>query len=314
MIKSIYLVIRMKSLLYLLIVIITIIEIKCKHSLHFLSSILPNNNNNNNYNNNINNINDSQGFIKPFFNLNLNFGNYDRSHDSLLRITNNELKQVLSKCLNMINMSKTSIILSGWKLVHHNYNENFTLYKKKIKEKGYRVVYLMIGEFKDISGRTFLNYQFNPVLRKQWDITCREMITEGNDKIKLLLKGDKDSADLLYYRTKWPFPLKDRDYVLARRTRYYPDKKAIVLISKSTDSKVFPRKTGHVMRIDKYWCHTTVVGKDHIDKSGCKFLTFFCDDVQIPLPMKVVDLLCKAGERLVPDSMSSLHRVAKSVA
>jgi hypothetical protein len=142
------------------------------------------------------------------------------------------------------------------------------------------------------------------------------MITEGSEKTQLLLKGEKDSADLLYYRTRWPFPLKDRDYVLTRRTRHFPDKKAMVLISKSVESKMFPRKLGHVMRVDKYWCHTTVIStNDNIDnKNGCKFCTFFCDDVQIPLPTKLVDLLCKAGERVVPDGMYSLHRLAKSIA
>ena len=294
-------------MLLFILILINIIVINCK--LHFLSNIIPNNNI-------IDDDFPNRGKIKlgSFFNLNLKFGNKydDTSHDSLLKIHSNELKQVLSKCLNMINMSKTQIILSGWKLVHHNHNENFMLYKKKIKENGYRVVYLMIGEFKDISGRNFLKCQFDHTLRKQWDITCREMNTQGFEKTKLLLKGDKDSADLLYYRTKWPFPLKDRDYVLARRTRNYPDKKAMVLISKSTDSKLFPKKS-NVMRIDKYWCQTAVIGKDHIDKCGCKFITFFCDDVQIPLPTKLIDLLCKAGERVVPDSMSSLHRVAKSI-
>lgn len=29
--------------------------------------------------------------------------------------------------------------------------------------------------------------------------------------------GGDNSEDILYYRTKWPWPLKDRDYTLARR-------------------------------------------------------------------------------------------------
>ena len=32
-----------------------------------------------------------------------------------------------------------------------------------------------------------------------------------------LEEGDDISEDLLYYRTRWPWPLKDRDYTLARR-------------------------------------------------------------------------------------------------
>jgi hypothetical protein len=101
--------------------------------------------------------------------------------------------------------------------------------------------------------------------------------------------------------------------VLARRVRHFPDKKAIVLISKSTDSKEFPKKADHVIRVDRYWCQSTVFAtKESIDKPGMKFVTFFCDDQQIPLPNKLVDLLCKAGERVVPESMTNLHKVAQS--
>lgn len=149
---------RMKLLLLLLSLLL--IENNAK-LLNFLSSILHNNPNNDS------DFNKGKIKLGSYFNLSLNmlnFGYYDdRSHES--KISSNDLKQVLNKCLNMMNMSKTNIILSGWKLVHHNHNENFMLYKKKIKEKGYRVVYLMIGEFKDISGRTFLKVQFDPILR-----------------------------------------------------------------------------------------------------------------------------------------------------
>jgi hypothetical protein len=47
--------------------------------------------------------------------------------------------------------------------------------------------------------------------------------------------GTEESADKLYYRTKWPWPLKDRDYTLARRCFVFEEEEAIVLISKSTE-------------------------------------------------------------------------------
>ena len=43
------------------------------------------------------------------------------------------------------------------------------------------------------------------------------------------------SSDVLYYRTKWPWPLKDRDYALARRCRVFPAHNAVVFISKSVE-------------------------------------------------------------------------------
>ena len=236
-------------------------------------------------------------------------------HDSLSKISSTDLQQAYLKCFNTLSLTKTQLLLQGFKLIHQSTQENFLLYKKKIKEKvstKYRVIYLMIGEFSDISPRSFLTAQFDPLLRRHWDITCKEMQTEGVDKISHLIKGEKESCDQIYYRTRWPWPLKDRDYVLARRVRHFNDKNALVLISKSTDSKSYP-KVDNVIRVDRYWCQSVVFAtKGSVDKQGMKFVTFFCDDQQMQLPNKLIDLLCKAGERVVPESMASLHRVAQS--
>ena len=45
----------------------------------------------------------------------------------------------------------------------------------------------------------------------------------------------QQAHDILYYRTKWPWPLKDRDYTLARRCKVFPAQDAVVYISKSIE-------------------------------------------------------------------------------
>ena len=50
-----------------------------------------------------------------------------------------------------------------------------------------------------------------------------------------------------------------------------------------------------------------------VDLPGTSFITLFCDDQKVPLPTTIVDILSKQGEKLVPDSISSLHEVARGV-
>jgi hypothetical protein len=50
-----------------------------------------------------------------------------------------------------------------------------------------------------------------------------------------------------------------------------------------------------------------------VDLPGTSFITLFCDDQKVPLPTTIVDILSKQGEKLVPDSITSLHEVARGV-
>ena len=60
--------------------------------------------------------------------------------------------------------------------------------------------------------------------------------------------------------------------------------------------------------------HSSSSSSSHIaavDLPGTSFITLFCDDQKVPLPPTIVDILSKQGEKLVPDSISSLHEVAR---
>jgi hypothetical protein len=359
-------------------------------------------------------------------------------------ISSNELSDALQKALVIASQSQAEIVKAGWKLVHKG--DIFYLYKRRVKRLNGDgpgpVEYLMTGNLPDISPRTFLHAQLNKNCRKQWDKTMKDM-SDGSTIV--MEEGGDDSEDILYYRTKWPWPLKDRDYTLARRTKYFADRKAIMLISKSTECADYPREDG-VIRVDNYWCHSAILstraasaeespsaddgpssagdnnsdrgnsnatpdsshssrspaeqgqfderkkklnararqrrsvagprfrmfkpytfrrgaaadddaaggdaspggltggstdrsgadgnaqadasdendgkreGKQRgeraiaaVDLPGTSFITLFCDDQKVPLPPTIVDILSKQGEKLVPDSISSLYEVARGV-
>ena len=356
-------------------------------------------------------------------------------------ISSNELSEALQKAIIIASQSQAEIQKAGWKLVHQG--DIFYLYKRRVKRLNGDgpgpVEYLMTGNLPDISPRTFLHAQLNKHCRKQWDKTMKDM-SDGSTVV--MEEGGDESEDILYYRTKWPWPLKDRDYTLARRTKYFANRNAIMLVSKSTECPDYPREDG-VIRVDNYWCHSAILStrptppedsgdsdsastsgspgtedntnssrkkskappsparRDHspaereklderkkklnararqrrsvtgprfrmfkkhmygvsgeavddadgsaggstdgsneggsdgnspadtldekegksggarsvaaVDLPGTSFITLFCDDQKVPLPPTIVDILSKQGEKLVPDSISSLYEVARGV-
>jgi len=118
-----------------------------------------------------------------------------------------EINQAFSTALTLSSQSQDLFRKSGWNEVH--VSDVFSLYKRR--DSG-AVVYMMTGRFTDISPRSFLIAQFDKDKRKLWDKTMKEMRTICGKQLSA-----RDSDDNIYFRTTWPFPLKDRDYVLGRR-------------------------------------------------------------------------------------------------
>lgn len=44
--------------------------------------------------------------------------------------------------------------------------------------------------------------------RTRWDTTMKAMTSDTS--LEVMLRGDDFSVDNLYFRTKWPWPMKDR--------------------------------------------------------------------------------------------------------
>lgn len=183
------------------------------------------------------------------------------SADLLQVIPFAELNRTLDETLLIASQSVEEIKRAGWKVVHQS--ELFSLYKRRsLPNNEGPVEYLMTGKIDDVSPRTFLHSQINSDCRRVWDKTMKEM-SAGSPA---LIQGQEGSDDSLYYRTKWPWPLKDRDYTLVRRCREFGEAQALVFCSRSTDLSSFARKEG-VIRVDNYWCHSALFST-HGKKAG----------------------------------------------
>ena len=129
-------------------------------------------------------------------------------------IQTNDLIDALQSSLSLFNKSTNELAALGWRLVQQK--DFFSLYKRLAKQKGNGPYeYMMMGEFANVTPRDFLFYQTQEHLRRLWDETLKSMSTLSQQLISS--SSGLDSQDIIYYRTKWPWPLKDRDYTLTRR-------------------------------------------------------------------------------------------------
>lgn len=179
--------------------------------------------------------------------------------DRLIRLE--EIQTALDEGIQYSQLSEEDLAARGWKLVHSG--EKFSLHKRRLNDGKGAVVYLMMGGFDDVSARTFLHSQIDRSCRKEWDVTMAEM-SEGEinsdsltiKKSQRLSQPNRKSLleDTLYYRTKWPWPLKDRDYALARRCKLFRKDDAIVFVSKSTKVRFIDFHTAHSLSMNFLRC------------------------------------------------------------
>ena len=244
----------------------------------------------------------------------------DEDFESGQLISRDELTETLEAAKRMTGLSPEDIAREGWHVIHSS--PLISLLKRRLKVRDRSpgpVEYLMLGRVADVSPRTFLLAQISKRSRARWDRTMKTMETPGDveGSAETLMEGSWRSLDRLYYRTRWPWPLKDRDYTLVRRCRVFAKDHAIVLVSRSSELSGFPAVEG-VIRVDNYRCHSTIIsdpreGPASVDTPGLRYVTIFCDDQRVPLPASIVDLISAQGEKVVPGAIQRLHEVAREM-
>lgn len=219
----------------------------------------------------------------------------DDEVDNTEKVSSREMLAAFRNAIKYKNVSSFEITEKGWKTVYES--SEFSLFKRRIKRSNHTdgpVQYLMTGELPDISPFSFLVAQIHRSWRALWDTTMKDMSTgrifiSRNCSVECRSEASsveseathpssksinvgcnipfERASDLLYYRTKWPWPLKDRDYTLARHCQILPDENAFVFVSRSAEAKHKHPTVDGAVRVDRYWCHS-VVFSTHATPTG----------------------------------------------
>lgn len=210
------------------------------------------------------------------------------------RITDNELY----RCKREIRVDKK---MKGDKINHEW--EQFI--NKKLLEVWRRPVdscglyeYKVFGTFFDITASAFYKIQVDNEYRLLWDQFVLKLD---------VVDTDPDSgSEVLHWVTKFPYPLKSRDYVFVRRGKVDHYSMSMILMSRATTHPLCPENGDHV-RVPSYNSSMVILPHRTFDENGFDFVLSYFDDPKTNFPSYCMNVLTSSN---LPAFINTLHSAA----
>lgn len=156
-------------------------------------------------------------------------------------------------------------------------------------------LYKIFGSFETISAVEFYNAQINDQYRSIWDKSVSSLYVIDNIT---------NNREVVYWATKFPFPLKDRDYVFERA--HLMDKNKITINSRSITHNHKPETSKHV-RVRKYGSRMVIFPDKDFHQKGMRYVLTYYDDFGTPIPAQVRDRFANIK---IPEFLEKVHDAA----
>ena len=137
---------------------------------------------------------------------------------------------------------------NGWTL--ELTQEKLRMWKKVIPEENLSL-YKIFGDFDTISAVEFYNAQVNDQYRSVWDKSVSSLYVVDNIT---------NNREIVYWATKFPFPLQDRDYVF-ERTHSMDDSLLNIEISNRSITHKSKPESSKFVRVSRYGSKLVIRGK-----------------------------------------------------
>eukprot|EP00116_Pleurobrachia_bachei_P000714 sb/3460976/ len=171
---------------------------------------------------------------------------------------------------------------NGW--TREVVQERLRIWKKNIPEEDL-TLYKIFGEFDNVSAVEFYNAQVNDQYRAEWDRSVSSLYVVDNIT---------NNREIVYWATKFPFPLKDRDYVFERA--HAMNDEQITISSRSITHKAKPL-FGNFVRVYKYGSKLVIRSRSSdLYEKGMSYCLTYYDDFGMPIPSQVKDKLANASK------------------
>lgn len=147
---------------------------------------------------------------------------------------------------------------NGWS--KESAQEKYRIWKKLLPDENI-TLYKIFGSFDTVSAVEFYNAQVNDQYRSVWDKSVSSLYVVDNIT---------NNREIVYWATKFPFPLQDRDYVFERTHLMDEKLKTIEITSRSITHKSKPEYSKFV-RVLKYGSKLTILAdKDLYEVRTCR--------------------------------------------
>lgn len=158
--------------------------------------------------------------------------------------------------------------------------------------------YKVFGTFFDINAHSFYRIQVDNEYRAIWDQFVLKLDVVDSDPVS--------GSEVLHWVTKFPYPLRNRDYVFVRRGKIDHDSMTMVLISRATTHPLCPENGDHV-RVPSYNSSLVILPHTTFDEDGFDFVLSYFDDPKTNFPSYCMNILTSSN---LPAFISTLHSAA----
>jgi len=183
---------------------------------------------------------------------------------------------------------------NGW--TNEIFQEKYRIWKKQIPEENV-TLYKIFGSFDTVSSVEFYNAQVNDQYRSVWDKSVSSLYVVDNIT---------NNREIVYWATKFPFPLQDRDYVFERSHLMDEKSHTIEIASRSITHKSKPEYPKFV-RVCKYGSKLVIRAHKDLYQKGMSYCLTYYDDFGMPIPNQVKDRLANTK---IPEFLDKVHDAA----
>jgi len=183
---------------------------------------------------------------------------------------------------------------NGW--TNEVSQEKYRIWKKNIPEESV-TLYKIFGSFDTVSSVEFYNAQVNDQYRSEWDRSVSSLYVVDNIT---------NNREIVYWATKFPFPLQDRDYVFERSHLMDEKSRTIEIASRSITHKSKPEYPKFV-RVCKYGSKLVIRADKDLYQKGMSYCLTYYDDFGMPIPNQVKDRLANTK---IPEFLDKVHDAA----
>jgi hypothetical protein len=167
---------------------------------------------------------------------------------------------------------------NGW--VQEVSDEKQSIWTKEIPEANV-TLYKIFGSFDSISAVEFYNAQVNDQHRATWDESVMSLYVIDNITV---------NREIVYWATKFPFPLDNRDYVFERSHFMDEDAKKIEITSRSITHREKSLQPKFV-RVLKYGSKFVIKANDDLYQKGVSYCLTYYDDCGMDIPNQIKNKL-----------------------
>jgi hypothetical protein len=119
---------------------------------------------------------------------------------------------------------------------------------------------------------------------------------------------DKDlvsNTELVRWISKFPYPLKEREYMFVRRYCIEPDEKILILLNRGLPELSSLSYDANTVKVTQYKSHTIIIPYTDFDKPGLYYIIQYYEVNKANIPKVAYKWIASSG---LPDYVAKLHK------